>query len=93
VDKDTPGLSVGPHEDKLGIRASSTCPVHFDQVKVLIINSFTELLTKYCCIASDPMITVKCCTCEVIVTQNLCHLNAGIETTVNYDFDVKGGVA
>jgi len=25
---------VAKHEDKLGIRASSTCPVHFDEVRV-----------------------------------------------------------
>jgi len=85
VDKDTPGLSVGPHEDKLGIRAASTCPVHFDQVKVIIINSFIELLTKYFCIASDPMIADKCYTCRVllIASQNLCNLNAIIETAEN----------
>jgi short/branched chain acyl-CoA dehydrogenase len=34
VDRDAPGLSVGKTEDKLGIRASSTCPVHFDNVRV-----------------------------------------------------------
>ncbi|OQV12512.1 Short/branched chain specific acyl-CoA dehydrogenase, mitochondrial [Hypsibius exemplaris] len=34
VDRDTPGLTVGKKEDKLGIRASSTCPVHFDQVRI-----------------------------------------------------------
>jgi len=34
VDKGTPGLSVGKKEDKLGIRASSTCTVHFDNVRV-----------------------------------------------------------
>jgi len=34
VDRDTPGVSVGKTEDKLGIRSSSTCPVHFDQVRV-----------------------------------------------------------
>jgi len=28
------GLTVARHEDKLGIRASSTCPVHFDEVRV-----------------------------------------------------------
>jgi short/branched chain acyl-CoA dehydrogenase len=27
-------LTVGKKEDKLGIRASSTCPVHFENVKV-----------------------------------------------------------
>ncbi|CAK5053515.1 unnamed protein product [Meloidogyne enterolobii] len=34
VDRDSPGLTVARHEDKLGIRASSTCPVHFDEVRV-----------------------------------------------------------
>ena len=34
VDRDAPGVSVGKTEDKLGIRASSTCPVHFDNVRV-----------------------------------------------------------
>ena len=29
-----PGFSVGKAEDKLGICASSTCPLSFDQVKV-----------------------------------------------------------
>ncbi|XP_035675029.1 short/branched chain specific acyl-CoA dehydrogenase, mitochondrial-like [Branchiostoma floridae] len=34
VDRDTPGLTIDKHEDKLGIRASSTCPVHFEDVKI-----------------------------------------------------------
>ncbi|XP_027199072.2 short/branched chain specific acyl-CoA dehydrogenase, mitochondrial [Dermatophagoides pteronyssinus] len=34
VDRDTPGLSVARPENKLGIRASSTCPVIFEDVKV-----------------------------------------------------------
>ncbi|KAL3864968.1 hypothetical protein ACJMK2_006609 [Sinanodonta woodiana] len=34
VDRGTPGLTIGKKEDKLGIRASSTCAVHFDNVKV-----------------------------------------------------------
>lgn len=34
VDRDEPGVSVARKEDKLGIRASSTCPVHFDAVRV-----------------------------------------------------------
>jgi alkylation response protein AidB-like acyl-CoA dehydrogenase len=34
VPRDTEGLTVGRKEDKLGIRASSTCPVSFDNVKV-----------------------------------------------------------
>jgi len=34
VDRETEGLTVGHHEDKLGIRASSTCPVVLENVKV-----------------------------------------------------------
>ena len=34
VDRDTPGLTVGKKEDKLGIRASSTCVVSVADVKV-----------------------------------------------------------
>ncbi|CAI9149222.1 unnamed protein product [Rangifer tarandus platyrhynchus] len=30
----SPGLHVGPPLQKLGIKASSTCPVHFDDVEV-----------------------------------------------------------
>jgi alkylation response protein AidB-like acyl-CoA dehydrogenase len=34
VTRDMPGVSIGPHEDKMGIRASSTTTVHFDNVRV-----------------------------------------------------------
>ncbi|GFO36255.1 short/branched chain specific acyl-coa dehydrogenase, mitochondrial-like [Plakobranchus ocellatus] len=34
VDKDMPGLTIGKKENKLGIRASSTCPINFDNVRV-----------------------------------------------------------
>ncbi|PIC52334.1 hypothetical protein B9Z55_002484 [Caenorhabditis nigoni] len=34
LDMKTKGLTVGKKEDKLGIRASSTCPIHFDNVRV-----------------------------------------------------------
>ncbi|XP_036427754.1 short/branched chain specific acyl-CoA dehydrogenase, mitochondrial-like isoform X1 [Colossoma macropomum] len=34
VDRDTEGLEVGKKENKLGLRASSTCEVNFDNVKV-----------------------------------------------------------
>uniref|UniRef100_A0A7E4V999 Short/branched chain specific acyl-CoA dehydrogenase, mitochondrial n=1 Tax=Panagrellus redivivus TaxID=6233 RepID=A0A7E4V999_PANRE len=34
VDRDAKGLSLGKKEDKLGIRASSTVPVHLDNVRV-----------------------------------------------------------
>jgi len=34
IEKDNPGLSLGKKEDKLGIRASSTCPVHLEDCRV-----------------------------------------------------------
>jgi short-chain 2-methylacyl-CoA dehydrogenase len=34
VDATTPGITIGPPEAKLGLKASSTCPIHFDQVHV-----------------------------------------------------------
>jgi len=34
VDRETPGLAVGKHEDKMGQRASDTAAVHFEEVKV-----------------------------------------------------------
>ncbi|PCE22597.1 acyl-CoA dehydrogenase [Paraburkholderia acidicola] len=34
VPTDTPGFNVGPPEKKLGIRASDTCPISFDQCAV-----------------------------------------------------------
>ncbi|KAL6475731.1 hypothetical protein MHYP_G00167710 [Metynnis hypsauchen] len=34
VDRDTEGLEIGKKENKLGLRASSTCAVNFDNVKV-----------------------------------------------------------
>lgn len=34
VPRDTPGVSVGPEEDKLGIRGSSTVTVYFDGARV-----------------------------------------------------------
>ncbi|XP_077206129.1 short/branched chain specific acyl-CoA dehydrogenase, mitochondrial isoform X2 [Paroedura picta] len=38
VDRDTEGLHVGKKEDKLGIRATSTCPVTFENMKVPATN-------------------------------------------------------
>lgn len=37
VDRNTPGLTIGKPENKLGIRASSTCPVIFENVKVCLL--------------------------------------------------------
>jgi acyl-CoA dehydrogenase family member 9 len=34
VTRDMPGVSTGPHEDKMGLRASSTTTVNFDNVRV-----------------------------------------------------------
>ena len=34
VTRDMPGISCGPHEDKMGLRASSTTTVTFDSVRV-----------------------------------------------------------
>jgi alkylation response protein AidB-like acyl-CoA dehydrogenase len=43
VTRDMPGVSVGPHEDKMGIRASSTTTVHFDKVRVPDANRLGEV--------------------------------------------------
>ena len=42
VTRDMPGVSIGPHEDKMGIRASSTTTVHFDNVQVPAENLLGE---------------------------------------------------
>jgi len=34
VDRDTPGLTVGKPEDKMGLKASGTCMIHFDNVRI-----------------------------------------------------------
>ncbi|MBK7583955.1 MAG: acyl-CoA dehydrogenase family protein [Myxococcales bacterium] len=42
VTKDMPGVSIGPHEDKMGLRASSTTTVNFDNVRVPATNMLGE---------------------------------------------------
>lgn len=42
VDRDTPGLSVGPEEHKMGIRGSSTCPLILEEARVPIENLLGE---------------------------------------------------
>ena len=41
--RETEGLDIGPKEDKLGIRASSTCTLNFDDVKIPAKNVLGEL--------------------------------------------------
>jgi short/branched chain acyl-CoA dehydrogenase len=50
VDAETEGIEVGSPENKLGLRASSTCPVVFDNVKVDSSNLLGDvgLGYKYC---------------------------------------------
>jgi alkylation response protein AidB-like acyl-CoA dehydrogenase len=43
VTRDQPGVSIGPHEDKMGLRASSTTMVHFDNVRVPAKNVLGEV--------------------------------------------------
>ena len=43
VTRDMPGVSIGPHEDKMGLRASSTTMVHFDNVRVPANNVLGEV--------------------------------------------------
>eukprot|EP00934_Nitzschia_sp_Nitz4_P003499 Nitzschia sp. Nitz4//scaffold134_size62860//61858//62919//NITZ4_006341-RA/size62860-processed-gene-0.41-mRNA-1//1//CDS//3329535535//3489//frame0 len=50
IDAETEGLTVGPTESKLGLRASSTCPVILEDVKVDASNVLGEVGMgyKYC---------------------------------------------
>jgi alkylation response protein AidB-like acyl-CoA dehydrogenase len=43
IEKSAPGFSVGRKEDKLGIRASSTCELIFDNCEVLAANVLGEV--------------------------------------------------
>jgi alkylation response protein AidB-like acyl-CoA dehydrogenase len=43
VDKGTPGFSIGKKEDKLGIRASSTCELIFEDCKIPAANILGEV--------------------------------------------------
>ncbi|MGW6299375.1 acyl-CoA dehydrogenase family protein [Peribacillus butanolivorans] len=38
VERDTPGFTVGPEEKKMGLKASSTCPLYFDNVHIPVEN-------------------------------------------------------
>ncbi|TGB03893.1 acyl-CoA dehydrogenase family protein [Halobacillus salinus] len=43
VEKNFPGLSIGPEEDKLGIKGSSTCSVHMEDCQVPVENVIGEV--------------------------------------------------
>jgi alkylation response protein AidB-like acyl-CoA dehydrogenase len=43
VTRDMPGVSISPHEDKMGLRASSTTSVLFDDVRVPLDNVLGEV--------------------------------------------------
>ena len=43
VDRDTPGLTIGPEEHKMGIRGSSTCSLIFEDAKIPIGNLLGEV--------------------------------------------------
>lgn len=43
VERNTPGLAVGPEEHKLGIRGSSTCPLILSDCKVPVENLLGEI--------------------------------------------------
>lgn len=42
VERDSPGLSIGAEEKKMGIKGSSTCALYFDNVKVPVENLLGE---------------------------------------------------
>jgi butyryl-CoA dehydrogenase/short/branched chain acyl-CoA dehydrogenase len=42
VERDTPGFTIGKKEDKLGIRASSTCPLLFEDCRIPAANLLGE---------------------------------------------------
>ena len=78
VDANTEGVTVGKKEMKLGLRASSTCPVVFDNVKVEAVDVLGEVGMgyKYCInILNEGRIGIACqqigvsdCTCQVLLS-------------------------
>lgn len=42
VEKGTPGFSIGKHEETMGVRASGTCPLSFENVRVPKANMLGE---------------------------------------------------
>lgn len=43
VERNTPGLSIGPEEHKLGVKGSSTCSVYFENAKIPVQNVLGEI--------------------------------------------------
>ncbi len=43
VERDTPGLTIGPEENKLGIHGTSTCPLTFENARVPAANLLGEI--------------------------------------------------
>ncbi|NOX59572.1 MAG: acyl-CoA dehydrogenase [Planctomycetes bacterium] len=43
IERDTPGLTIGPKEDKMGMRASDTVPLNFENCRVPACNLVGEL--------------------------------------------------
>ncbi|HEY8210086.1 MAG TPA: acyl-CoA dehydrogenase family protein [Myxococcaceae bacterium] len=43
VDRDAPGLTIGPEEHKMGIRGSSTCPLTFEDCRIPAGNVLGEI--------------------------------------------------
>ena len=48
VERDTPGLIIGKAEDKLGIRASSTCPLTFEDMRVRHEHTYVCVFARFC---------------------------------------------
>jgi len=72
VDAKTAGIEVGQKENKLGIRASSTCPVHFDNVKVPsnsilgeIGSGYKYVIAFWASIRPSPRIFTRVCAQQV----------------------------
>ena len=62
------GIEVGPKEDKLGIRASSTCPVTFSGCEVPAGNVLGEvrlLVLSISPLAFSVVVELRCCTSEL----------------------------
>jgi alkylation response protein AidB-like acyl-CoA dehydrogenase len=43
IERDTPGLSIGPEEHKMGIKGSSTCSVYLEDARVPVENVLGEI--------------------------------------------------